>query len=526
MWGREPFDGPPAPPTRAGATTLVGVAAPVRPARPQQPRPSSSVDSAFERARRRSTGRGRRYVGDTRTRWTTVALKALIAFLAFCILGAGAGFFYIRYQFSRIERVDIPQLVDEVPGKPINVLLVGSDTRDGTEGELAEATGRDDPSTAGRRSDTMMVLHIDPGPRKAMILSIPRDLWVPISGEGYSAKINTAYAVGGAPMLVDTIRSALGIEINHYVEVDFVGFQNIVNTVGGVDMYFASPARDLKSGLNVANEGCVTLDGFQSLGFVRSRFYESFEAGRWQAEGGNDFQRIERQQDFIRRMISKASGVRNPFKLNELVNIGVNNVTLDQGMALGDILKLAERFRSFDADAVDMFTIPATAATIRGQSALELDVEEAQVYIDRINGIDPPAADRPADVRARVLNGNGIGGAAADASTDLQGLGFRVAGAADADRHDYGRSLVRFGPGDDGAARLLASYLVNGADLVPDASLATGTVDVVLVVGADYAGVRAVPAAEGEVPIGTPPINAGEPTGAEPSGAPVGAPKC
>lgn len=454
-------------------------------------------------------------------------LQGAIGFLALCILGAGAGFFYIRYQFSRIDRIDIPHLVEEAPGLPVNVLLVGSDTRENTEGALADATGRGDPTTSGRRSDTMMVLHIDPRDRKAAILSIPRDLWVPISGEGYSAKVNAAYAVGGAPMLIDTLHDALGIEINHYVEVDFVGFQNIVDTVGGVEMYFASPARDKMSGLDIPNEGCVTLDGFQALGFVRSRFYESYEAGRWQPPVGNDLQRIERQQDFIRRMIAKASGVRNPFKINELVNIGVDNVTLDQGMSLGDILKLADRFRSFNPDAVDMFTLPTEPLAIQGQSALALQVDEAQVYIDRINGIEPPVADRPADIRARVLNGNGISGAAADTSLELQGLGFRVADAADADSHDYDRTLVRYGPGNESAARLLASYLVNGADLVADASLGSGTVDVALVVGADYAGVRTEPAADGEVPIGgAVPAPGGDATTAGATGAPAGGPKC
>jgi len=501
--------------------TLGAVAAPVRPDR-LRPRASSSAGTP----RLRRSRRARRHPGDPRSRWTQAALKGLIGILAFAILATGAGYFYLRYQFGRIERIDIPQLTEQGGGDPMNVLLVGSDTRENTEGELAEATGRDDPTTAGRRSDTMMVLHVDPGSRKAAILSIPRDLWVPISGQGYSAKINTAYAVGGAPLLVETIQESLGITVNHYVEVDFVGFQNIVNTVGGVNVYFSSPARDRFSGLDIADPGCVSLDGFQALGFVRSRHYESYEAGQWRSDGGNDFQRIERQQDFIRRMVAKASGVRNPLKINELVNIGVNNVTLDRGMSMGNVLDLANRFKSFDPQAVDMYTLPATGLEIKGQSALQLDADEAQVYIDRINGIDPPAADRPADVRARVLNGNGVTGAAASATGELQGLGFRVAETADADRHDYGRTLVRYAPGQEPAARLLASYLVNGADLAEEPSLARGTVDVTLVVGDDYAGTRAEPAAEGEVPIGPVQPEAQEETGADPAGEPAGSPKC
>jgi len=167
----------------------------------------------------------------------------------------------------------------------------------------------------------MMVLHIDPKQGQAAILSIPRDLWVDINGS--KDRINTSFAQGGPQLLIKTIQDDLGIQINHYAAIDFSGFQNAVDTVGGLKMYLDAPARDAKSGLDLPTAGCVPLDGFQALAYVRSRYYESYEAGHWVSDPTSDFGRIKRQQDFIRRMLKKAvaSGVSNPLTLNRLIGI-------------------------------------------------------------------------------------------------------------------------------------------------------------------------------------------------------------
>jgi LCP family protein required for cell wall assembly len=320
---------------------------------------------------------------------------------------------------------------------------------------------------------------------------------VPIVGTSGSNRVNTAFD-GGPQRLVDTIQQDLGIKINHYVQVDFVGFQSIVNSVGGVDIYVPAPARDKLSGLNLKIAGCAHLDGFQALAWARSRHYEEFEGGRWQADPTGDLGRIQRQQDFIRRMLKKALATRNPLKVNQLIGIGIKNVRIDEHMSSGDILHLAGKFRSLNPHAVDMLTLPTTPFSTRigglNASVLRLKQPEAQSFIDRVNGINPPppAELKPESVRVRVLNGTGQTGLAAQVSVALQGPGFSIADRGDANGK-YTQSVIRYGSGAFAKAQLLQRYLQSGARLISDPSLRT--IDVALVVGSDYAGVRDSPAA-------------------------------
>ncbi|MDQ3978265.1 MAG: LCP family protein [Actinomycetota bacterium] len=431
--------------------------------------------------------------------WVPILLKALIVLVAVAVLIAGSAYVYIRNQLGKINRLDIPELQDDVAGGVMNVLLVGSDSRERTEGDIAAATGKGEAGTEGQRSDTIMVLHIDADRQKAAILSIPRDLYVPIAGTGYRDKINVAFAVGGAPQLIQTIQESLGISINHYVEVDFAGFERMVNTLGGVKVYVDAPARDEMTGLDIPVRGCVQLDGYQALAFVRSRYYESYENGVWVEDQSSDLGRIQRQQDFIRRVMKKAvsQGITNPITLNRMVQIGVDNVTLDRGMSTTDIVTVARRFRSLDPDTVEMFTLP-TERAFRGDADVQiLEEVEAQELIDKINGKAPldSGPERTSDVRVRVLNGNGGDGTAGKAAFSLRQVGFVIGSTdtGDADSYAYRRTIIRHAPGKEAKAELLRSYLDAGAVLEEDRTL--GTVDVALVIGADYTGVRPGPAA-------------------------------
>ena len=455
------------------------MAAPTRYARPQQPR---------------------NYVrtGNDKRAWVPTLLKALIVLVAVAVLLAGTAYAYLRNQLGKINRLDIPELQDDVAGGVMNVLLVGSDSRERTQGDIAEATGKGEAGTEGQRSDTIMVLHIDANRQKAAILSIPRDLWVPIAGTGYRDKINVAFALGGAPQLIETIQEGLGITINHYVEVDFAGFERMVNTLGGVKVYVDAPARDEMTGLDIPEAGCVELDGYQALAFVRSRYYESYENGVWVQDATSDLGRIQRQQDFIRRVMKKAvsQGIANPITLNRMVQIGVDNVTLDRAMSTKDIVTVARRFRSLDPDTVEMFTLP-TARAFRGDADVQvLEEGEAQELIDKINGKAPLEAGpvRTSDVRLRVLNGNGGDGSAAKAAFSLRQAGFVIGSTdtGDADSYSYRTTIIRHAPGKQAKGELLRSYLQGGAVLEEDRTL--GTVDLALVIGADYTGVRPGPA--------------------------------
>jgi LCP family protein required for cell wall assembly len=376
------------------------------------------------------------------------------------------------------------------------VLLVGSDSRENTSGWIADATGKGDDGTTGQRSDTIMVLHIDPSQQKAAILSIPRDLYVPIPTTGGKDKVNSAFTVGGPQLLIRTIKEALGIEINHYVEVDFTGFERIVDTIGGVKVYAEHPARDDMTGLDIPMAGCNELDGYQALAYVRSRYYESYVRGHWVSGANSDIERIARQQDFIRRIMKKAvsSGLGNPLTLNRLIGIGVNNVKVDQQMSTKDITTVARRFRSIDPDTVDMLTLPTTDG-FAGDAAIQLlDMSKAREVIDRLNGVTappPPPAMRPADVAVLVLNGNGRDGGASLAATSLSQAGFRVASTGDAQTYDYAQTVVQFAPGQRAKAEFVRSSLAAGATIAEDRALTGSGADVAIVLGADYTGLKA-----------------------------------
>src|SRR5438067_11374843 len=429
--------------------------------------------------------------GDGRHKWRRRLLIGGISLVTLLVLVVGAGYVYYRWRFAQIHKAHITGLAAD--SGTLNVLLVGSDSRANVEGN-GQFNDKSNPVT-GQRSDTMMILHADTKQKKAMILSIPRDLYVPIAGTNGSNRINTAFD-GGAQQLVDTIQQDLGIKVNHYVQVDFVGFQSIVNSVGGVDLYVPAPARDKLSDLSIKTAGCAHLDGAQALAWARSRHFEEYVGGRWQSDPTGDLGRIQRQQDFIRRMLKKALATRNPLKVNQLIGIGIKNVQFDEHMTSSNLLRLAGKFRSLNPDTVDMATLPTTPFSTRiggsNASVLRIKQPEAQGFIDRINGVAPPPAPdlHPDSVRVRVLNGTGATGLAGQVAVALQGPGFNIADRGDANGK-FTQSVIRYGSGGLEKAQLLQRYLQNGARLVSDPSLRT--VDVALVVGSDYTGVRDKP---------------------------------
>ncbi|MGQ0743980.1 MAG: LCP family protein [Acidimicrobiales bacterium] len=455
--------------------------------------------------------------GAPRHRWTHRVLKGLIVLVGVAVLGAGGTLVYVRQQLSEITRVEIPQLTTETDAGPIrNVLLVGSDSRDRLSGEAAAQAGKGE--VTGKRSDTLMVLHIDPRQARAMIVSIPRDLFVEIPGIGRRDRVNSAFSRDGAPGLVATIEESLGIPINHYVEVDFVGFSDIVDSVGGVNVFVPAPARDRFSGLNLSTAGCIPLDGTQGLAWVRSRHYESYESGRWRTDPTGDIGRIQRQQDFVRRMMRRAveAGISNPITLNRLVGIGVRDVTLDAGMSTGDILSIARRFRSLDPGTVEMLTLPTSGATIGGASVLLLKEAEAQPIIDRLNGLGPPPSEQaadlnPADIHVLVQNGTGGDGVASRAAGDLGDAGFAVDGVGDANRFGFDTTVIRHRPGQGAQAQALAGRLAAGGARLEEGSV-PGDTDLILIIGADFKGVRQAAAAQEPV---TAPGTTVAPTGPE-----------
>jgi len=426
----------------------------------------------------------------------------LTIFLMITTLVVGSGVAYVRWRLGQIDRLKVPGLSEDASGI-MNVLVVGSDSREGLTGDLADQAGKFD---GVEHSDTIMVLHIEPATKKAAILSIPRDLYLPISGTGKSDRVNTALINGGPERLIATLQDNLGIKINHFAEVDFIGFREIVDAVGGVSIFVPAPARDAFTGLEIGKAGCHDLDGIAALAWVRSRHYEYLSQGKWMEDGRADIGRIERQQDFIRRMIKKAfsSGISNPLTLNRLIGIGVNNLTLDSTMSTGDITSLARRFSSLDPESVQTLTLPGTGTFVGDRAVLMLDKAAAQAPLDLMNGKEPPPPPAPAEADAggegpattlpavdasiQVLNGTGTKGAAAKAADGLKGAGYRVSGTGDAFA-SFGRTVIRYGNDNQRAeAEALAAAFEKAPELTADPTLKGE--NLVLVVGADYNGVR------------------------------------
>ena len=308
----------------------------------------------------------------------------------------------------------------------------------------------------------MMILRVDPASSRAALLSIPRDLYVPIAGTRGSGKINSAVQIGGPEGLIETIQDYFGIPINHYVQVDFFGFGQLVDALDGVPVYFPHPVRDLKSGLDVPEAGCVTLDAGNALGFVRSRSYQEFIDGRWRTDGTGDLGRIRRQQEFIVEALARAfeRGLRNPVTLDALIDSGLDAVTVDDTLDGDDVIDLATQFRKFRSGCARHLRAPGRRR------------------LGRRCG-DPAPADAGRRARPRHLpeprsvGGLGVGGAGPGAQrhrapgrgrrrrpTTLRAAGFAIAGTGDAGIASA-RPAPRSGipPGEEAAADLVARWL-------------------------------------------------------------------
>lgn len=289
----------------------------------------------------------------------------VVFFVLFALLVGGIGWM----RFRSIERLPVAGLASGGGGFS-NFLIVGSDSREGIDPNNPNAGAiLGDGDISGQRTDTLMVLQIRGG--ESRILSVPRDLVLPIAGTDYEDRVNSAYAVGGTDGLVETISSGLGIPIHHYAEVDLAGFLGVVEATGGVTIAFDAPARDEGSGLYVEQAGNVRLDENQALAYVRSRKYERLVDGEWQAEGLGDLDRVVRQQTFLRAVASEITNTRNPLALNRMAGAVGDAVKVDEGLSTRDGLQLAMRLRSFNPEKTSLPVY--NDVTEEGAQVLRLD---------------------------------------------------------------------------------------------------------------------------------------------------------
>lgn len=428
--------------------------------------------------------------------WPQRLVVSVGALLVVLSLGAATVAGYIAVRYGQIDRVDDLTLQAQAAGEPANYLLVGTDSREGLDPTDPDAGGF--LGDAGCDcTDTIMVLRVDSEEHQAYLLSFPRDLYLPISGTGKTARINTAHA-HGVQTLIDTIQDNFDIPINHYVEIDFVGFQRLVDAVDGVPMWFDAPVRDRHTGLDISEAECQVLDGEQARKFVRSRYLEyQDEDGDWRSDPTADLGRITRQQVFVRRAIAKAvsTGLSNPVTLNELVSAGVANVSLDELLTAGDLLSVGREFADYDSDQLVGYSFPSTPKTTSAGAQVELpQLREAQTMLNVFRGY-PPGTFAPESIDVKVMNGTGTSGQAADVAGALQRIGFHIVDVDSWDTEDVARTTVYYGTYGGGPARRVATHLTGGAALVQDPSLLPNTV--MVVVGHDFTTVHDQPSPKG-----------------------------
>jgi len=414
---------------------------------------------------------------------TVVAIAAAVAAVGYGI-----------FRFNQINKEKL-SLTKVGASEPQNFLIVGSDSRDSVDKSDPDykAFKGGSEATGGQRSDTIIVMRVDPKTHSVDMVSLPRDLWVPIAGTGESQRINTAYSMSnGRQRLIDTIQDDFGIPINHYVEIDFSGFKGVVDAIGGVPMYFDEAMRDDNSGLRIEGAGCVTLDGDQAIAFARSRHleYKDPKTGKWKSDPTGDLGRITRQQVFMRKVIDRSAGKATSLDLagtNDLINAAVENLTVDSGFGVGTMLALGKQFKAFTGDQMVSHTLPTTPYTTNGGAkVLRLDETAAQPIFDLFKGQDATAQSKPADVTLTIRNSGAANGAAGKAQTALQTLGFIVT-AADTGPTAVSRTQVRYGSGGRDQASLVARHVKGGADVTEDTTMADG--EIRLVLGKDFAGI-------------------------------------
>ncbi|MEU8111332.1 LCP family protein [Micromonospora sp. NPDC048947] len=322
-------------------------------------------------------GPGRR---GPRPRWGRIALVAGAAVLVLALLGSVGAWLYARNLNGDLARTDpFAEITGGRPTKTVdgalNILLVGSDSRD-----------PDAPvdSKSQWRADTIIVMHIPADHQEAYLVSIPRDLYVPIPesagadcGSGSRAKINAAFAFGGLPLAVRTVECFTDVRIDHVMAIDFGGFKEVTDALGGVDLKVERTITSIHKPYRTFTKGTNHMDGAEALDWIRQR--KQFPDG--------DFARMRHQQEFLRALMDKAAStgtLANPKKLNDFLKSVTAAVTVDQTFSVTD---MALQFRNLRGQNLTFVTSPNSGSdTINGESVVVSDREKALAMYQAMSG--------------------------------------------------------------------------------------------------------------------------------------------
>jgi LCP family protein required for cell wall assembly len=417
----------------------------------------------------------------------------VILTVIFGVLVAGTAVyvnFYVHGKFGATHDETIK--TDPLPpGQSYNILVLGSDRRSVVD--PGERDSREFRGGGSQRADTILMIHVPSDQKSATILSFPRDLRVKIPGKSGYSKINAAYQ-GGPNLVIETVKAYTGLPVHHYIEVNFSSFQQIVDAVGGVRLCPNRTYDEPQSGLLITKPGCQQFNGRMALAWARMR----------KQDPKGDFGRIDRQQQFIRVLMSKVKGIgflTDIPRLTKLADVISKGVKTDSNLKLSEVRGIANKLAGFKESNVDFRVVPSYPKFMNGVSyVVDRPTEARALFKALLNDTPLPPYGKtaasipsPSDVTMRIYNGTTTAGLAASARDRLRKLGYDVKSTANASRRDYQVTEIQFNPGNDAKAALVAAEFPGAT--VKEATRAL-TVDVQVTLGADEAA-RASPAPAG-----------------------------
>ncbi len=382
-------------------------------------------------------------------------------------------------------------MTDTPPGTPVNFLIIGTDSAEGIDPDDPIHNGRIIDSRNRFHADTIALVRIDPASGQAWVMSIPRDMVIEDPRNGQERKINSLTLVEGPELLAEALSNAFDIQLNHYVQLDFLAFRSVVDQLGGVSVWFENPARDEATGFAVydipAVGGCYLMDGAAALSYVRSRRYEEYIDGTWQLLDPNqpDLSRIERQQDFVVLALERAiaRGARNITAMSALIESGADSVVLDQGLTPAELIDLGGAFTDFDPESLHRFSLVVRPVEDRGDLTAILEAvpganeEMFQIFRGVADGVTPT------EVQLSVAGADLV--QVEDVAAALQDDAGFVITVQRQVFVEVDTTVIIHPPGSARGAQLLAQYL-DPVPAIVEEPTATG---ITLVIGSDHAEV-------------------------------------
>jgi len=470
----------------------------------------------------RSASAGTVAGGRPRRRSASTVILGTLAVLIAVVLAGGSLAAYMKYRsvWDGINHIDVSSDLHgkRPPPDPnaMNILLIGSDTRAGENGAIGGRQG-----IAGQRSDTVMVVHIAPGAHQVVVMSIPRDSVVPIlkctaedGTVGQTAQpsydveqINSTFAYGGPGCLWESIEQTTGIHINDFIELNFVGFEKVIDALHGVEVCLPEAVDDPKSGLRL-KAGRHHVYGREALAFWRTR--EDLGLG-------DDPQRIQRDQFLMAGLfkgIEHSDLLSSPSTMLRVIDTLTSHkyVTTDSGLSPETLLRIGEDLRGISASAVQFVTVPWTTYTgdaqwidssqsqgtgnadwVQWQQPEANDMFSAIAHDTKIpkSGKTKTKTVSPASVDVKVLNGTSTSGLGARTAASLTGRGFQVVGSAgNAPTDTYTSTVIEYRDAADLPAADTLAGLIGKVTLKHDPRLRSSALHLIL--GSTFTGLKPV----------------------------------